>query len=134
MRIGIRMMGMFNLFIIENETMEYDLSTLRKLSDNDETFIIDMLQTFKKTVPPVLERMRVYLTEKKTDAIGREAHKLIPGVTFIGARALQDVLVSIEEMAKSGDNIDKIEGAVTEATAMSDALIACFEKDFPDKL
>jgi HPt (histidine-containing phosphotransfer) domain-containing protein len=114
--------------------MLYDLSALRKLSDNDETFIIDMLQTFKKTAPPVFERMAVYLAEQKTEAIGREAHKLIPGVTFLGAKALQDVLVTLEEMAKQGDKIENIASAVKEATSMSQALIACFENDFPGKL
>lgn len=114
--------------------MLYDLSALRKLSDNDETFIIDMLQTFKKTAPPVLERMAVYVAEQKTEAIGREAHKLIPGVTFLGAKTLQDVLVTIEEMAKKGENIETIASAVEEATTMSQTLIACFENDFPGKL
>ena len=43
--------------------MLYDLGILRKLSDNDETFIIDMLQTFKKTTPPILQTNgRIFVT------------------------------------------------------------------------
>jgi HPt (histidine-containing phosphotransfer) domain-containing protein len=70
--------------------MLYDLSTLRKLSDNDEAFIIDMLQTFKRTAPPILQRMEEYLVEQKFEAVGREAHKMIPGVSFLGATALKE--------------------------------------------
>ncbi len=68
--------------------MLYDLGTLRKMSDNDETFILDMLQTFKRTTPPILLRMEEYVSQQKYEATGREAHKMIPGVSFLGAKAI----------------------------------------------
>ena len=114
--------------------MLYDLSTLKKLSNNDETFIIDMLQTFKRTVPPTMKRMKEYLSQQKYEAVGREAHKLIPGVSFLGAKQLQDVLVSIEETAKSEEGLDKMSSLVSEAIVQSNALITCFENDFPGKI
>ncbi len=114
--------------------MLYDLSALRKLSDNDEAFIIDMLQTFKRTSPPILQRMEEYAAQQKFDAAGREAHKMIPGVSFLGASQLQELLVSIEERAKRGEGLDAIPHLVTEAIKKSNELIACFEQDFPGKL
>jgi HPt (histidine-containing phosphotransfer) domain-containing protein len=114
--------------------MIYDLSALRKLSDNDEAFIIDMLQTFKRTAPPILQRMEEYAAQQKFDAAGREAHKMIPGVSFLGASQLQELLVSIEERAKSGEGQDAIPPLVTEAIKKSNELITCFEQDFPGKL
>ena len=114
--------------------MLYDLSTLQKLSDNDEAFIIDMLQTFKRTTPPILQRMDEYVSLQKTEAVGREAHKMIPGVSFLGARQLQDVLVKIEETAKSGEGLDQMPSLVADAIHMSNELIACFENDFPGKI
>jgi HPt (histidine-containing phosphotransfer) domain-containing protein len=114
--------------------MLYDLSALRKLSDNDEAFIIDMLQTFKKTTPPILQRMAEYVSQKKFEAVGREAHKLIPGVSFLGAKELKDILVIIEETAKSGEGLDKIPSMVKEVISESNELIACFENDFPGKI
>lgn len=114
--------------------MLYDLTTLRKLSDNDETFIIDMLQTYKRTTPPALERMQEYLTDQKIEAIGREAHKMIPGVSFLGAKQLQDVLVKIEETAKSGVGVENMPELVAEAIRQSNELIVCFENDFPGKI
>lgn len=114
--------------------MLYDLSNLKTLSNNDEIFIIDMLQTYKRTAPPTFQRMEEYLSEQKFEAIGREAHKLIPGVSFLGAKQLQDVLIGIEETAKSGKDPEKIPPLVTIAVNMSNELIACFEKDFPGKV
>jgi HPt (histidine-containing phosphotransfer) domain-containing protein len=114
--------------------MLYDLGMLKTLSNNDETFIMDMLQTFKKTAPPVLERMEEYSSQQKYEAVGREAHKLIPGVSFLGAKELQDILVRIEETAKGIEGLDKIHSLVSTAIKLSNELIACFEKDFPGKL
>jgi len=112
----------------------YDLATLRNLSNNDEAFIIDMLQTFKRTAPPILERMEQYTAENKFEAAGREAHKMIPGVSFLGAKDLQEVLVQIEEIAKSGNGLEEIQPLVIVAVQKSYELIRCFEHDFPGKL
>jgi hypothetical protein len=114
--------------------MLYDLSALRKLSDNDETFIIDMLQTYKNTAPPILQRMNEYLKERKFEAIGREAHKMIPGVSFLGALTLKDLLVNIEEIGKTGEGTEKMASLVAQVIHLSNELITCFENDFPGKL
>jgi HPt (histidine-containing phosphotransfer) domain-containing protein len=88
---------------------------LRKLSGNDETFIIDMLQTFKRTNPPIVARMEEHLAQQKFEPIGREAHKMIPGVSFLGARELEKVLVTIEENAKTGASPEDMPALVSEA-------------------
>jgi HPt (histidine-containing phosphotransfer) domain-containing protein len=114
--------------------MEYDLTALKELSNNDETFIIDMLQTFKRTAPPILQRMEEYAAQQKYEAAGREAHKMIPGVSFLGAKQLQEVLVKIEETAKSGSGVEKLPSLVAAAVEMSQSLILLFETDFPGKI
>jgi HPt (histidine-containing phosphotransfer) domain-containing protein len=114
--------------------MYYDLSMLKTLSNNDESFIIDMLQTFKRTTPQALQRMEEYVAQQKYEAAGREAHKMIPGVSFLGAKQLQDVLVKLEETAKSGVDLEGIPSLVLEIIKLSNELIRCFEHDFPGKL
>jgi HPt (histidine-containing phosphotransfer) domain-containing protein len=114
--------------------MLYDLEALRKLSDNDENFILDMLQTFKRTAPPICERMQAYVAEKKHEPAGREAHKMIPGVSFLGAFHLKEILIRIEEMGKSGEGSDQLPELVSEAVNHTRELIQCFERDFPGKV
>jgi hypothetical protein len=114
--------------------MLYDLEALRKLSDNDETFILDMLQTFKKTAPPICERMQAYVAEQKFEPAGREAHKMIPGVSFLGALQLKEILITIEETAKSGVEPHSMSGLVSDAVQKTMELIRCFETDFPGKV
>ena len=110
--------------------MLYDLSTLRKLTDNDEAFIIDMLQTFKRTVPPIVARMEEEVVQDKIEILGREAHKMIPGVSFLGARDLEKLLVTIEENAKKGIGIENMPSLVSQVKERVNALIAAFETDF----
>ena len=110
--------------------MKYDLTMLRKLSDNDETFILDMLQTFKRTAPPVIARMEEYAAQHKPEAASREAHKLIPGVSFLGARDLEKVLKGIEEQGKTGENPESMASLIREAKTIVNELIFDFENDF----
>jgi HPt (histidine-containing phosphotransfer) domain-containing protein len=110
--------------------MIYDLSMLKKLSDNNEVFIIDMLQTFKRTTPPIIKSMEEHMEQQKYEQLGREAHKLIPGVSFLGAKELEKILVTIEENSKAGINIENIPSLVSEAKRIVDELIICFENEY----
>jgi len=110
--------------------MFYDLTMLRNLSNNDEKFIVDMLNTFKRTNPPLLERMKKYADEGKYEAAGREAHKMIPGVSFIGAKELQEVLVTIEESSKNSNEYQKIPDLVLSAIEKTNELITSFENEY----
>ena len=110
--------------------MEYNLSLLKKLSGNDEQFIVDMLVTFKKTSPPIVERMQQYMNEKKYIALGKEAHKLIPGVSFLGASQLKDELVKIEEGMKLDAIPQDLNQCVINVKKFVEELIQQFETDF----
>ena len=58
---------------------------------------------------------------------------MIPGVSFLGAKQLQEILVKIEETAKSGEGIENMPELVSEAIKQTNELIHCFENDFPGK-
>jgi HPt (histidine-containing phosphotransfer) domain-containing protein len=109
---------------------KYDLSLLKKLSNNDEVFIVDMLNTFRRTAGPIIERMEKLIVEKRYEALGREAHKFIPGVSFLGIKYLEEDLVRMEENTKTGTDLDKMEGLVLQVKAKVKELIEAFEQDF----
>jgi HPt (histidine-containing phosphotransfer) domain-containing protein len=109
---------------------QYDLTMLRNLSDNDAHFIKDMLQTFKRTAPPAIDRMEEYAAASKPDAAGREAHKLIPGVSFLGAKVLESLLVKVEETGKTGKNLEDLPEVIREVRRETSELIAEFEAGF----
>ncbi len=109
---------------------KYDLSLLKKLSNNDETFILDMINTFRRTAWPIVERMEKYAAEKRYEALGREAHKFIPGVSFLGIKYLEEDLLQIEENAKNGTNLDDMQGLVNQVKEKVKELMDIFKQDF----
>lgn len=110
--------------------MKYDLGLLKKLAGEDKRFIIDMLLTFKRTSTPIIERMIQYVSVKKYEALGREAHKLIPGVSFLGATDLKNELIKIEEGVKNKDDLQNMHTYVMNVKQYIEELIVLFEKDF----
>jgi len=109
---------------------KYDLSLLKKLSNNDETFIVDMINTFRRTAGPIVERMEKLMAGKRYEALGREAHKFIPGVSFLGIKHLEADLVKIEENSKTGSDLDQMEDLVFQVKKKVAELIQTFEEDF----
>jgi hypothetical protein len=108
----------------------YDLSLLKKLSNNDEVFIVDMINTFRRTAGPIVERMEKLVADKRYEGLGREAHKFIPGVSFLGIKHLEADLVKIEEISKTGSDLDQMEYLVLQVKKKVAELIHAFEQDF----
>jgi hypothetical protein len=108
----------------------YDLSLLKKLSNNDEVFIVDMINTFRRTAGPIVERMEKLVADNRYEALGREAHKFIPGVSFLGIKYLEADLVKIEENSKTGSDLDQMGNLVLQVKTKITELIHAFERDF----
>jgi hypothetical protein len=109
---------------------KYDLGLLKKLSNNDEVFIVDMINTFRRTAGPIVERMEKLVADKRYEALGREAHKFIPGVSFLGIKYLESDLVKIEENSKTGSDLDQMENLVLQVKTKVAELIYDFEQEF----
>ncbi|MBA7518179.1 hypothetical protein ES705_10246 [subsurface metagenome] len=62
----------------------YDLSFLNKISGGDQNFIREMINTFKETAPEYLIKVRDCLKDNAIDALSKETHRFIPGVSFLG--------------------------------------------------
>jgi len=109
---------------------KYDLSLLKKLSNNDEVFIVDMINTFRRTAGPIVERMEKLVASKRYEAVGKEAHKFIPGVSFLGIKYLEEDLLKIEENSKTGNDLDQMEDLVMQVKTKVKELIHAFQQDF----
>ncbi len=110
--------------------IKYDLSLLKRISSEDQAFIIDMIETFRKTAPGIVDKMDVYLKQKKYEALSREAHRFIPGVNFLGVKDLEKDLVEVEEKAKSHENIENLPGLLIKIRNNVELLIKTFVDDF----
>ena len=108
----------------------YDLSFLKKVAGEDQAFIIDMLETFRSTAPGIVDKMELYARQKKYEGLSREAHRFIPGVTFLGVKDLEKDLIDIEQSAKNLENLEKLPELLTNVRKTVESLIQCFIDDF----
>ena len=108
----------------------YDLSFLKRISSEDQSFIIDMLETFRNTAPEILDKMERYAGQKKYEALSREAHRFIPGVTFLGVKDLEKALIDIEENAKHLEDIEKLPELLIDVRSKVESLIQSLTDDF----
>ncbi len=109
---------------------KYDLSFLKRISNEDQAFILDMLETFRKTAPGIISRMELHIRKKKYDALSREAHRFIPGISFLGAKDLEKELVDIEKYSKNKENVELIPNLIDSVKKNVNTLIQCFIDDF----
>jgi PAS domain S-box-containing protein len=86
----------------------FDLSYLRSISNDNEEFITEMMQTFVQTMPAVLSDMRSCLLEKNWEKLAKLAHQIKPSFTLLGVDALRSTILSIEESGKTRTNVGEL--------------------------
>jgi len=109
---------------------KYDLDFLKSISNTDENFIKDMILTFKEITPRIIFKMGRYMKTKKYEALGKEVHRLIPGVSFLGAVNIKDDLIKIEQYVNDNTNLDDIPVLLEKVKRNVTDLITQFDMDF----
>ncbi len=88
--------------IISDETSEakklVDLSYLRNVSNNDENFIKEMIDTFLKNIPVALEEAQKFSEEKNWHELGRTIHRIKPSITFMGITNMKERVTALEAL------------------------------------
>jgi PAS domain S-box-containing protein len=94
-----------------------DLSSLRKMSGNDESFIKDMINSFITNTPSILSELKTSVDEENWSDVGALAHKLKPNLAFMGISSLKELVLHIEHSGKKAENIDQLPTNVEELIA-----------------
>ena len=82
----------------------FDLTYLIQVSNHDQTFIFDIVNSFLSTSQVHLENMRKHLVDKSWAEIGQIAHKMKPSLTMIGAESARQLASEIEEKSTSNSS------------------------------
>ncbi len=109
---------------------KFDLGFLNKISGGDKNFILEMITTFKKMTPDFIQNSKRYLEETDYIGLSREAHRFLPGVSFLGIAYIEKDLALIEEYAKKNINLDQLPGLVNATITRVEEIIAIFNKEF----
>lgn len=109
----------------------YDLSYLRSISNDNEDFIKEMMQTFIQTIPGILQEMKTCLEEKNWERLSKLAHQIKPSFTLMGIHDLHTTILFIEENGKNKTNVAELPKTTQEFIYSCTALIADFSKELP---
>jgi HPt (histidine-containing phosphotransfer) domain-containing protein len=113
-----------------DEIPKFDFSFLNKISGGDKNFIIEMVTTFKEMTPGFIENSKRYLIEKDYEGLGREAHRFLPGLSFLGIKYVEKDLSLIEEYTKKRINLEELPDLVNNTITRVEEIITIFNKEF----
>ena len=79
---------------------QIDLSYLHAMSGGDETFIQDMIQTFLKEIPEMIQQVEGSLQGKLAKELCGVVHKFKPSLSMLGLKQQEKTCAKIEQMTK----------------------------------
>lgn len=77
-----------------------DLTFIKQISDNDQEFINDVLNTFLNEMPKDIAQMNQAVNNKDIVTIGKMAHKTKSSLQTLGLFELKELALKIEKLAK----------------------------------
>lgn len=77
-----------------------DLTYLKEMSDNDKSFILEMIKSFISQIPKDIENIWFHSSNEEYDEVANLIHKIKPSITFMGIHKLKELVLEIEENAK----------------------------------
>lgn len=108
----------------------YDLSFLNKISGGDVSFIKEMISTFRQVAPEYIKKSKEYLDSDHIDSLSKETHRFIPGVSFLGAKLLEEDLLKLEEFTKKKINMEQVPDLLESVRNKVESLLNEFDTDF----
>ncbi len=85
-----------------------DLNHLNSISNNDSSFVKEMVTTFIEATPDSLAKMESHLEGKDLLSIGQIAHKIKPSLAFMGIESLKTTVLDIELLGKEGKDFEQL--------------------------
>jgi PAS domain S-box-containing protein len=108
---------------VSREKAAYDFTYLRSLSENNEEFIREMIQTFIQTIPPVLSDMNTSILDENWERLSKLAHQIKPSLALMGMNELRTQVLFIEENGKAKTNLNELQKVTREFIIKCEDLI-----------
>jgi len=102
---------------VETETDSViDLSYLERVSDGNNAFIHELMQTFLESMPKSIEEIKAFAQEGDWPHLAKAVHKIKPTITMMGIHSLKEKIILLEQEAKAGNQPAKIDMLVSEVS------------------
>ena len=106
-----------------------DLSYLVSICGDDDDFKTEMIETFLKNTPPLINDMKNFLIDSEWKMIGDIAHKMKPSFTFMGIHTAKDLILSIEKQGRMLENVAELPTMILELESICKGAFAELEKE-----
>lgn len=93
----------------KSDSKNVDLTYLRELSGNNETFILEMINSFRNDMPELLNEMKVAYAEKEYQVLGNAAHKSKSMASYLGTNNVRKHIVQVENILESDESYNSLE-------------------------
>ncbi|MEO5571264.1 MAG: response regulator [Bacteroidia bacterium] len=89
-----------------------NLTFLKQLADNNESFFKDFITLFLQNAPQSINDLELSLEKKDWHGVSQAAHKIKPTLSYLGMKEIHLAAVNIETYARNRVNLDEIPALV----------------------
>lgn len=102
---------------------EIDMTDLRKISGDNKTFYLDMLNTFVEGTQFGMKKIQENLMKEDWHCIAEHAHKISSPCQHLNAKTLYHLLKEIDNSARSDKNLNKVSALISSAQLEADRIV-----------
>jgi len=131
--IGITMkkVNQFNMPDSGNTTTaHYDISFIRELTNNDEAVIKTVIETFLRSVPPLIESLMAACAATNWLQAAKDAHSLKSNIDALQIHSIHEDVKNIDAFGKQNINIEQIPAMAQKVKQVLTITIAELKQDF----
>jgi HPt (histidine-containing phosphotransfer) domain-containing protein len=110
--------------------LNYNLSKVYAISDNDPDFAKQIVVLFLEEVPAEVKNIRVGLKEKDHNRVYHAAHKIKPTLDLLGMDLAYDDVATIEKWSKAEGKKKEIKAVVKNLRALVKLTLKELKKDY----
>ena len=114
-----------------NALPEYDLSDLRRVTDKNEKYFYDMINTFIETSSERLGKIRAAYGQNDWKEVAEISHRMIPSFKHLGIRGVASDLIELEHYASGKQEAKKIGRLITEIEKQTDEVVRSLKDERP---
>ncbi|MCB0493978.1 MAG: response regulator [Cyclobacteriaceae bacterium] len=112
---------------IKSKKERIDLSYLKKMSNNDKTFVDEIINSFVLNTPKTLKEIKSYIDSENWLKMEEQVHKIKPTLTMIGMPMARENAVEIEMLTRSQADIKTLKRLAKEFCDSLDSALAEFK-------
>jgi HPt (histidine-containing phosphotransfer) domain-containing protein len=110
--------------------INYNLSKVYALSDNDEEFVLQIINLFVTEVPQDLKQIEIGIKEKDHKQAYAFAHKIKPTLDLLGMTMAFEEILQVEAWTKAEGKRKEIDATFESIQDQVDKAIKEIKKDF----